>query len=85
MQVVLPVSADGSDVGSELSRVVNFSVVLQGRNASFVDIYDRIQGAIVPRLLWQSDVGPPEESKKNPNKNKQIVFFSLRESQVYKT
>lgn len=65
MQVVLPVSADGSDVGSELSRVVNFSVVLQGRNASFVDIYDRIQGAIVPRLLWQSDVGPPEESKRN--------------------
>lgn len=69
MQVVLPVSADGSDVGSELSRVVNFPVVLQGRNASFVDIYDRIQGPIVPRLLRKSDVGPPEESKKTP-KNK---------------
>lgn len=71
MQVVLPVSADGSDVGSELSRVVNFSVVLQGRNASFVNIYDSIQGAIVPRLLRQSDVGLPEESKTNKQtKNK---------------
>lgn len=69
MQVVLPVSADGSDVGSELSRVVNFSVVLQGRNAGFVNIYDRIQGTIVPRLLRQSDVGPPEESK-NKQTNK---------------
>lgn len=60
----LPASADGGGVGGELSRVVNLSVVLQGRDAGSVDVHDRVQGAVVPRLLWQSDIGLPGESQR---------------------
>lgn len=60
----LPASADGGGVGGDLSRVVNLTVVLQGRDAHPVDVHDRVQGAIVPRLLWQGDVGLPGESQR---------------------
>lgn len=60
----LPASADWRDVGGELSSVVNLSVVLQGRDAGSVDVHDGVQGAVVPRLQWQSDVGLPEESQR---------------------
>lgn len=57
----LPSSSDGGAVGCELSHVMNLSVVLQGRDSGSVDVHDSIQGAVVLRLLWQSDVGLPEE------------------------
>lgn len=60
----LPANADWGDVGGELSSVVNLSVVLQGRDTSSVDVHDGVQGAVVPRLQWQSDVGVPVESKR---------------------
>lgn len=60
----LPASTDGGGVGGELSRVVNLSVVLQGRDAGPVDVHDRVQGAVVPRRLWQGDVGLPGESQR---------------------
>lgn len=61
LHVSLPLSAFGSDVGSELSHIVDFSAVLQRWNTSLVNIYDCIQSAIVPSLLWQSDIHLPSE------------------------
>lgn len=64
LHVSLPLSAFGSDVGSELSRIVDFSAVLQRWNTSLVNIYDCIQSAIVPSLLWQSDIQLPSERER---------------------
>lgn len=60
----LPASADRGDVGGELNGVVNLSVVVQGRDACSVHVHDGVQGAVVPRLRWQSDVGLSAERQR---------------------